>query len=1250
MSGVWTIEVGGTSRNYIDTDFERRLERTRPIYFSAIIKYASDIDYFDLVEIKRDGTVEWKGFIEDYNLNWDENGLYLDIKGRNTSILLWKKWSESFSNLHDDTKGFFGSVCATELIKFLLRNPNSDSPSSYPLNKEGWGMDRSRIGNCSAKRTASGDPNWVKSRRRGYGWKNKGTQFNSEASDVDANISHEWNDSGAGDNPWIEDLDDATYIVSNTEDEEDVFSFENLSTLDANATGINRVDIAVRWKPRQSFWGWEISKCEIWLSPDGTNYHYVGRFGGHTSPLDANPFKTYIFRTTGIITTVAQADAARVKFINKANHNIFISWCYLAINYSASGDQETDDYFDIPFDYDEIMGIYIESRFDDDSYPRNYRIYKVADIAADYQHASWTEEDPNSHITIDSGTEISFDAYMDETAYHSLDSGEAGFFGEFFKHTLKLIINTDPVPEPAAGGDEEGMILGIWGVTNTEDDLYSLYSDSDDFLALVVFRDPNNVYIGGAPCFALVECDGGSIQMDKSVELTEGSEYEFEVKREEDSLIVSITEDGDEFDILSLTLTAPSNTFRYLFGCVTSDTSTASNCDVDISNLVTEVETALIDEVTSNTYRDIIHSWDPSEMANIRIRITSQTSGKSWAISQIYVYPSTLPEFRTYRDSEWDTTLSDDASSGQADIEVTSASGFSAGDIVTIYDGNHQEVNRISSIVGTTITMVNNLEYTYETAENATLLKGFPSEQYIHALSFDTEYSTAIGSLNLPRGRLIDQINTIMEKCESSYVPYEWWLALDSNNTFHMDSQRGSDISASVSFVKGVNLGGAKKVNNIEDTVQRLRVLGQGEGKRQEDIASDWAEDKTNMVEINTFMEEVISDKSVVDSDIADIIANVKLTDIASPNSQITLHITNDPYDSMDYDVGDTITVVDSLLDVDSTYKIYNINKKISKDGENITIVVNAPYRDEKDEWHDLYKRLKMIEINEATAGDWIGEPEKDKIDVEKVTTSFEKEAKNDTIEEPKGVRDPKWYYGTNPDDYVGPIDHKVGAGTAVAEYYHWNIALNGARFYHTNEKMKVGGPTSGSGVQILEIEMRGESGDEIDIPITNNPKLVAELKFVKDSGAGTPEDWREGDLFEIGMYNLTTDIGYKIRFTKDAGNTLTAVAVWNEDGSNEETNTITTVNMSDINLSENYRYKIEIIIDSDEGIVFFNIYDLSISPLQEYPSSVLRLNIDKENTLRPLYLNMSADNNSTAGNIAKVNIYHFKAEWERIQ
>ncbi len=66
-----------------------------------------------------------------------------------------------------------------------------------------------------------------------------------------------------------------------------------------------------------------------------------------------------------------------------------------------------------------------------------------------------------------------------------------------------------------------------------------------------------------------------------------------------------------------------------------------------------------------------------------------------------------------------DTTLASNANSGQADIVVTSATGFTVGMVIVIRDTAHFEPRTIQGIVGTTITLTQNLTYSYTTAASA---------------------------------------------------------------------------------------------------------------------------------------------------------------------------------------------------------------------------------------------------------------------------------------------------------------------------------------------------------------------------------------------------------------------------------------------------------------------------------------------------------------------------------------------------
>jgi hypothetical protein len=253
MSATWTIEVCGTSRKYKNAKFERALKKDIPTAFEAQIEYAAPaVNFFDLVTIKRNGTTEWKGFVETISIAWSESGRYYNLSGRNTSLILWKKYNEEFTSYAEGIEGFFGSVNASELIKFLLRTPRSDLPSEssdYEYNKMGWGLDASRITELLAERSSYGDPKWTILRKRSVaGWRNTGTPYTSINKTVTSVVSNNWSTNGS--TPFLDDDDDVNYIYSSTMDQVAEFQIADL----AGATGINSVHLAVKWYPAQSFW------------------------------------------------------------------------------------------------------------------------------------------------------------------------------------------------------------------------------------------------------------------------------------------------------------------------------------------------------------------------------------------------------------------------------------------------------------------------------------------------------------------------------------------------------------------------------------------------------------------------------------------------------------------------------------------------------------------------------------------------------------------------------------------------------------------------------------------------------------------------------------------------------------------------------------------------------------------------------------------------------------------------------------
>lgn len=1162
MAKVWTIEVGGSARNYKRIRFERRLETIKPAKFEATIEYNAAIDYWDLVEIKRDGTTEFKGFVEILDIKWDEGGRYLYVAGRDTKVILWKKYSDNFSNMHEDTKGFFGRVKAQDLITFLLRTPKSDfDPDAYPNNKEGWGIDTSKFSDFAATRTSVGDPNYAKLRRRGYGWRNSGDPFASGIDVVDVQISNvNWTTHGVA--PYLADEDDINYISSGTANATAIYSF---SDLPATATSVEMVHLTVVWKPDSTWWSWIHTECDVYISPDGgTTWIYVGVFGGKGPTWwNPNPWRHFTWNISNMINSVSKVNNCRIKFVNiSTSLTTNITQAYLSTGYTTGGTQETYDRFDIPFTTETIVGMYVESRMDDESYPRNYEIVTVDNTKEDF--SGYTEEDGNNHITLVGTDHIDFDAYQNEDAWLRYDYG-ANYFKTYFKHTFNMKVVTDPVPE-------DGIMASVWALTNDLDDLQGLIAGSKDFVSLYIWKDPTDTINGGAPCFVLREQDGAGSTAEISAELTEGTTYSVAIERVGTSLTAYIYVASTLFSTLAITLTGGNN-YRYMIPALTANDGSAEHTDIDIDNLKIEKETVLV-TVTTNTYRDIIHSWTPQSMNHLRIRITAPDASHSWGISQVYVYKAESCDYRVYKET------------------------------------------------GCTPT--------------------YAAAQYISALSFDSLYTTALGPLNLSRSRLIDVINTVVKQCHSAYVPYEWWLALDANNTFHFKNQKFPTVYPTSQFVKGTNLGKATRTKEVSDTVQRVRIIGMGEGKRQEDVSSDWVEDVTAMGTINSFYEDIVSKKSMVDKTMSELVANIYLNEEGDPKDQPIITVNNDSYASMVYDTGYYIRITDSLTGTSGLHRIYNITKEITGDGEVITIVVDKPKRDDADEWAELYKRLKELEVGGVTAADWTGEADKEnKVSTEVITDFFEKTAKNDEDAAKRDIKDPSWYMEPNPTSYTAPKDATDGAGGPRGTPAKYTYANN--RFwYHQNDWMKMMGPSSGNATQTLLVELRGDSGEEINVYMRQNPKLVFEMKIYEDTG--TPVQWRSGDYFDVGLANGATDKGYFFRVKASGGAVFKIYACWNETGTPADTQErlIRTI-------TRNVKYRLEIITEDANRLVVFNVYDMDQQ--QKYPPSIVKTNMDRDILVRPLYMYLSAHDGDSNPNIrATVYIYKFRTEWEKVQ
>lgn len=1179
---TYTLEIGGVERAYLTFNYEDKLDKATPSRFDATIKYYADIEYFDLVEIKCNGTTEWKGFLEDLEIDWKgSGGRKIFVGGRDNSIIVWKKWCENFSNFHEGTSGFFGRVNASKLLQFILRCPKSDlSPTLYPFNKSGWGLDNSKL-TCSAivaspnTRYQTGYPQNVVFRKNGYGWRNSGNVFNTADTHVDTVESiGAWSHTGAS--PYIDTDTGLKYINSNggrTNPDTCIFTFENLSSIDATASSINRAILNVKWKPEAQFGWWALAETQIYLSPDaGTTWYNIGKLSGRNTFSNPTDWVTNSLDVSGIVTTVAEADAMKIKFVSDCGAYplyTYISRAYISYSYAKNGNQQIGDEFDITFPDTEVMGIYFESRYDEDSYPRNYGLVNVG--SAKDLYSGFVEVDPNSHIS-KTTTHLDFDCYNNETAYTYKDNGVGGI-GVYFDYYFRFKVVTDPVPTNG--------IIGIWGAGSTYGEMEALHAAGLHNIILLV-KD-----IGGAgPKFYLREVENGAEYFSSpSIQLGEGTEYTIRMVRRDDEVIAFIYNDENLmlFDTINLTLHNSARTYRYLMACLTANTATNIHTNCDFDDLYHETYTS-ITSVSGNIYRDVIESWNPTTMNHIRIRISS-TDAHAWCITQLYIYAADTKDYRV------------------------------------CYEG------------GTAPT--------------------YSTDQYIRAITIDDSYVMPIGPLNVAKGRLSDAIQSIVDLCHTSYVPFEYWLDVDSSNTFHLTESKGTDVSGTVSFVKGTHIGGVSKVGTVSDTVQRVQVVGKGEGKIQDDVSSDWQESSTGMSQSHTWFEDIITEKTVINKDIANMLARIHLTTYGVAHESLEVIVNNDEaYAVNAYKSGDTVGVTDSLTGTYGTHRIFNIRKTVDGNGADITVNLDSKRVIPEEALKDLYNKIKQVSIAGTVASDWgAEETDQKQIDADKALTSiFSQSANNDDVSK-TSIKDATWYRYPINMIYVKEEAGTLGS-TSTPAYYKEDNVSGGVTWAKDDKYMKFTGRTR-AGNQYLLVEMRDTDVDGIDeiLLLSQNPKLTAEIKLVKNSNeSGISKDWHDGDYFVVGLYNSeieagnTTGKGYTMIFQKE-GSFMNVYCSWNENGliSNIKRRYLTTVSISDIALLNNYRYKVEIITNKDNRRVTMNLYDLSIAS-QKYPISMVIENITLSNVVRKAFFMLNSTY-ATIADKAQVYIYNVKTE-----
>lgn len=168
----------------------------------------------------------------------------------------------------------------------------------------------------------------------------------------------------------------------------------------------------------------------------------------------------------------------------------------------------------------------------------------------------YTGVDPNNRFVQTSARNTVTGLDRNETA-HLYRDFTAGFFSSDFTHLYEAQINSI---------GQKGL-LGIWGITNTPNDIKSIVDAGGDAFYVYFNRNPSNVYF-----LTLGEIDGGAVYEDSYSNFSLSTPYYLKVVRDESigtygTLYCYIYSDSGRtilVDTLAIMLHSSKKDFRYL--------------------------------------------------------------------------------------------------------------------------------------------------------------------------------------------------------------------------------------------------------------------------------------------------------------------------------------------------------------------------------------------------------------------------------------------------------------------------------------------------------------------------------------------------------------------------------------------------------------------------------------------------------------------------------------------------------------
>lgn len=348
---------------------------------------------------------------------------------------------------------------------------------------------------------------------------------------------------------------------------------------------------------------------------------------------------------------------------------------------------------------------------------------------------------------------------------------------------------------------------------------------------------------------------------------------------------------------------------------------------------------------TYNAARNIVESWDytalptsPINYQNIKYIKFSGTQNTAFSLSatQVYIYESageiagitegTLDEYLPLNCSK----IVQDFTAATTTFAVEHVLQFAEGDTVIVFNGVGGESSEYS------VSSIDALNRTVTISTACGIIGSASNSPWL----CNTKNSPEI---NIDYMRRTEAIEVIAKLCLTPTYdkPYEFWVTDDG--AVNLETERGTDRTGddpAIAFSYAINIGATEHNLDERNKVDSILVLGKkGESEFDQDKnSSGWVSRSTPA---STDYESVIVDNDVDSEAAAKIKAKQVLSDfdIITDNANL---VVKDIYASNSWDVGDSVSLVDSATGITGTYRILQLTRSYDGEGESVIIAGNS--------------------------------------------------------------------------------------------------------------------------------------------------------------------------------------------------------------------------------------------------------------------------------------------------------------------